>query len=1501
MNRLKRLGIGLVVSLGLTGRITAGEVPWTEIPPAQWKGVTAAEVPALKRTAAAAVALPAKEAQAMTAATAAAQRSGLYEIRLTLRPSHVADAVAFHAGLRVKVGDQVAAEFPGQFFARRHQPEIRTLQAVQSGAGPLAIVLDAFANSTIFDKARTATTLKAGGPKLGDGNDLEAAGKDQDFELEFSLTPEGAVYYLVDKIEFRPLSRSGRVTKVEIDKIRYKAGETLKGSAVVADVGGKGGNGTLNLYLEHKVNDRTKATSVPVTLNSKSQTVSFEILLPKEELGYALVAEFVSADGADHSEAAEYFTIADNFQRTALFGGGAGGTRDPDPVSPPSDEQIRKAVSETRDNYSNAAEYFAWASDDLLELTPATDWWFSGQTNYHMNKQTIQRQIQLAHEQGVAMVTYAKWCVSGAPGWDAVYDRPQDFGGAYGQPIGSWDSHDTAIFDLRRNHEQVPYTPRPVINSKEPCFDPWWAGFFGIGPNASPAMIRSAAEEMAASVDMFGWDALRWDGHIRSGWNATGRSGHYEAWAARQTQTLTRYFKDVVAKKHPDLRHGYNYFLIEPNKGYDWAKEDFELDELARGGGLLMNESIGNASGGWSFAQIANNLQVEGDLSRERGGFYLGISFGLSPRDMIIESALWAAAGCRPYNSAMTREVRRYLTRFAEFSLDERLRRLAKPEGVLKPQAETKLWWQPFVYETPTENGRRQLVVNLLNLPLADLRPARDSKALPVWNMPPGTDPVTFALTLPAGLKATAASVIDPQTLAVQPLALKDGSFEVPAVASWSVLVVDLAADAKAPLLSDLFGAPKTFGVKRDTLKDEQRLAPVEINPTQEVWEVNKNMTPLQPEWASKREAEIATFDALTTEQRIAALKDKLAKTTPESVSGDWWKGGVLPDDLKRKDAKVDYGDLTPQRDGRFDIFYGRGAMDYRLRMPEAIAGLERFSIHDAPFSGSFRGAGLGGMGLWDNVPWQRFPEFDLLLFTGIPYAAIGIDNCYALPAYVKAGGAVFFTGGEWAFGKGGYLMTVLDRELLPVRCVEFQDTRTLPLEKPAVMEPGKDFAELGFKADFAAKPSFWVYNQVLLKEDPGVKVFLTSDKGPVLVGWQLGKGRVACLLVDHRGKSGNGTTGFFDWKDWPGLSQAVMRWLAPEAGRTVAEPPRFSTSAEEARKLSSGLEGDALEADLLADPEDQPAKQGGKKADDDRVAVLRRLLLAPAAAIDTAVVAEQLLTTKLPDDVRWAAVDCVVAHPPATLAAHVRAGLAHQDPGVRQAALQCLGAVDPAAVLAEIKKGQGSEADVMVRMPDANGRSYALMLALPLVKTPDLVAEGRRRVAEWNASEKAVLDTWTGGKGFSPAAPELPGLDAISLYERLAWLAYLSRHDAKMFGSQFVREWLMSGVYQDYCWRTKGQAIEKSKGPGDWDRLASRFGRLRDLTRPDVEALVKTAPDAVADGLYRAHFTKEILLARNLLGNQDRIATAGILEKLKTAINPDLAAFAAARQLEKK
>ncbi len=257
---------------------------------------------------------------------------------------------------------------------------------------------------------------------------------------------------------------------------------------------------------------------------------------------------------------------------------------------------------------------------------------------------------------------------------------------------------------------------------------------------------------------------------------------------------------------------------------------------------------------------------------------------------------------------------------------------------------------------------------------------------------------------------------------------------------------------------------------------------------------------------------------------------------------------GGHPADLALKDKVPAFGDLTPHRNGRFDIFYARGAMDYCLRMPQVFAHLGRFQVHDAPLWGAVRQGPW--MGLSNNVPGQRYADFDLLLFTGIPHCAIGVENSYALVDYVKAGGSVLFTGGEYAFGKGGYMHTVLERELLPLLCTNMVDTVYTPT--PRTFTPGPDFADLQVNLDFTAKPCYWVRNEVVLK--PGAKVFLQSGDRPILVGWQLGKGRVACLLLDYRGKSEQDVTAFFDWKDWPKLAEAVMRWLAPDAGRV--DPP---------------------------------------------------------------------------------------------------------------------------------------------------------------------------------------------------------------------------------------------------------------------------------------------------------------------------------------------------------
>lgn len=1113
---------------------------WEVIPPADWKGPVSVEVEPLGSRAAAAIAFPAKEAAPLKIRTKTARPAGLYEVRLTLRASHAHEPVSFHSRVECVAAAAEAAQWGASTFAISHQPEVRTTRIPHRGTGPLAFSIRTEIEEKTAEKLFEKEMVKRERPRVDPQAESLSPGLDEgeDLELEFTLRPNDAVYFLLDKVEVRPISLSGAVTGLAIDKIRYRPGEPLRGVASVADLGGGGGEGTVEILLEHGLGDRTRVNSLPVGLAAKSQEIRFELPLPKDELGYSVVAEFVSADGRDRAGVAEYFSIAENFQRVAIFGGGLA-TRDI--VLAEADEpRIREQLAAGRRDYVNAVEYFAWAPDDLVEMSPDEAFWSSGQTNYRMHRDTIRRQIRLAHEQGVAVATYGKFVMSGLAGWQTAYDRPLDHQLQYNYPVGMWEGVDVTALDRRRDGDFTVYSRMPTVPGSH-RFNNWWASFLPINPDRTPRMTRIAAEECIRSIEMFDWDAIRWDGHIRAG-GQCGRSGGYDARAARRTQSLTRFFKDIVARRFPDFRHGYNYLLIEPDKGRDWAVGDYELDELCRGGGLLMNESIGNASAGWTFDQVARNLQADGDLCRERGGYYLGISFASrnQPRDPVIEDALWAAAGCRPYGG-MSREVARYCTRYGQYTFDERLRRIAAPEKILAARGETPLDWRRFVYETPASGGTRQLVVNFLNLPWAAVRPPRDGAKEPVYDMPPGTEPVEFTLTLPEGVTAKAVRLIEPRSLEVAATPIADGRFTVPPVSTWLVAVIDLTVQEGSPSPADLHGVPPTLGVARPEAAASP-LPEVVLDPSVEIWEVNKRIgTPDEPQ-----------------QNREPAFR----RPTVEELAKEWWKGAAIPADQALAARPPTFGDLAPRRDGRVDIYYARGGMDYRLRLHEAFAGFPRVGIHHAGLAGAVRQG--PGMGLGGGLPASRYPEFDLMVFTGIPHCAIGVENSYALVDWVKAGGGAVFTGGEYAFGKGGYMHTVLERELLPVRMKAMQDTIT---DEPRGFEPGPDFAELGLKADFSARPSFWVRNDVVV--EPGAKVFLTSGTIPVLVGRQVGKGRVACLLVDHRGLSEGDVTAFFDWADWPRLFEAVLRWAAPEAATGEMPQPLAASAPAKQREKS--------------------------------------------------------------------------------------------------------------------------------------------------------------------------------------------------------------------------------------------------------------------------------------------------------------------------------------------
>jgi hypothetical protein len=302
------------------------------------------------------------------------------------------------------------------------------------------------------------------------------------------------------------------------------------------------------------------------------------------------------------------------------------------------------------------------------------------------------------------------------------------------------------------------------------------------------------------------------------------------------------------------------------------------------------------------------------------------------------------------------------------------------------------------------------------------------------------------------------------------------------------------------------------------------------------------------------------------------------------------------------------------------------------------------------------------------------------------------------------------------------------------------------------------------------------------------------------------------------------------------------------------------------------------------------------------RLAIIDRLLQCPGPEVASALAGQLAAVGTMPPATQYAILDMLRAHPSTNLAATAKACLASVNPSVRGIGLQLLAlAGEPAFATEVTAPPRTMEIDAVARQRD-------LALALALYARGDLAAEGRRRVEDWNKREQAGMLAYTDGAGFSLAAPEVPCLDAEALLQRVAWLAYLARQDAKAFGPQFAREWLMTAQYQDYCDRTIGNLYSDHMTAADtrkakllttgWQRLRVYFARLGDLAAPDAEALARQHPDLAAEGFAKAHFTLEYRAAMNLLGNLPRrdAATAAICDKLRRAANPDLAAFAAAR-----
>lgn len=221
-------------------------------------------------------------------------------------------------------------------------------------------------------------------------------------------------------------------------------------------------------------------------------------------------------------------------------------------------------------------------------------------------------------------------------------------------------------------------------------------------------------------------------------------------------------------------------------------------------------------------------------------------------------------------------------------------------------------------------------------------------------------------------------------------------------------------------------------------------------------------------------------------------------------------------------------------------VHLGKGLWWEFFGLSEAMA-----ELGGAVVTSSYHASGQYGYTL-RNFParWQDLAAGNLIVLTNVNAPALGPAGRLLLEEYVQNGGALLVCGGPFAFERGEYRHTALDR-LLPVG-LEGEDR--VRAEGGLPLKPGPDAAAV-LPADLAWALAPQVFYTHTVKPRAGAQVLALAGDRPVLVAWTVGKGRVAAFAATAEGEPGPGQVAFWEWGDQPRLMAAVCRWLmAPQA-----------------------------------------------------------------------------------------------------------------------------------------------------------------------------------------------------------------------------------------------------------------------------------------------------------------------------------------------------------------
>jgi hypothetical protein len=469
------------------------------------------------------------------------------------------------------------------------------------------------------EKAAAAVALpltELGLDDAGTGDD--ALGEEIELEEEASIDTLTHLEKRValDRVEIAAVRQAPAVVAaVDVDKVHYRPGETVKAVARLV-AGSAGGSYTLVADDVTEIDDARRVFGQEVTLAAGQKLdVSFDYPLEKgPEFGHEVRCSLLAGDRKIHDNAA-YFGCSENVYRIAITGGDVVGQD----KSKAELKALRAGMERNKASYANHFEQFSWAPCTFSDMTPDTEEWYSGQTQYRGTKAGYKMMIDEAHRVGIKVLSYCHAGGGGIAGLENYLRHPEIF--ATGNE--GFGLYNTFLAERAYHGE---YAFPDVTGTQRWLF--WLPIWSGSGIEAA----EWSAKEINGSIDMFGWDGVRWD----------------------QPVEHEKLIRERVLAAHPNSVWGYNVCFARPGgKTFLPPRKDTTyFHSLAANHGMMMDESVRGYAG--DIRPYYDALASEADSIKRIGGLPLIITFDQgTAQDGILDCRIALAAGERyTYNTS---------------------------------------------------------------------------------------------------------------------------------------------------------------------------------------------------------------------------------------------------------------------------------------------------------------------------------------------------------------------------------------------------------------------------------------------------------------------------------------------------------------------------------------------------------------------------------------------------------------------------------------------------------------------------------------------------------------------------------------------------------------------------------------------------------------------------------------------------------------------------------